>query len=411
MVLLGAVGNLQVRENMKRIYLDHAATTPMRHEVVEAMLPFLRERFGNPSTLYSYGQEAKKAIDGAREKVAQVMNANSSEIVFTSGGTESDNFAISGVAWANQKRGNHIITSSIEHHAVLNICKFLERRGFEVTYLPVDNHGLVSPDDVKKAVRKDTILISIMHANNEIGTIEPVEEIGKIAKEEGIYFHTDGVQTFGHIPIDVNMLNVDLLSASAHKLYGPKGVGCLYIRKGVRIVPFLYGGAQENKRRASTENVAGIVGFGKAAELAIKEMEEEGNRLIPLRDRLIKEILEKISFTRLNGHPTKRLPGNVNVCIEFVEGESMILQLDINGICASSGSACTSSIIEPSHVLLAIGIPPAVAQGSLRFTLGRDNTTEDIDYLLEILPTVVERLRAMSPLYQKNALIPIDQNS
>jgi len=410
-VLLGAVGNLQVRENMKRIYLDHAATTPMRHEVVEAMLPFLRERFGNPSTLYSYGQEAKKAIDGAREKVAQVMNANSSEIVFTSGGTESDNFAISGVAWANQKRGNHIITSSIEHHAVLNICKFLERRGFEVTYLPVDNHGLVSPDDVKKAVRKDTILISIMHANNEIGTIEPVEEIGKIAKEEGIYFHTDGVQTFGHIPIDVNMLNVDLLSASAHKLYGPKGVGCLYIRKGVRIVPFLYGGAQENKRRASTENVAGIVGFGKAAELAIKEMEEEGNRLIPLRDRLIKEILEKISFTRLNGHPTKRLPGNVNVCIEFVEGESMILQLDINGICASSGSACTSSIIEPSHVLLAIGIPPAVAQGSLRFTLGRDNTNEDIDYLLEILPTVVERLRAMSPLYQKNALIPIDQDS
>lgn len=386
---------------MKKIYMDHAATTPMRHEVVEAMLPFLRERFGNPSTLYSYGQEAKKAIDGAREKVAQVMNANSSEIVFTSGGTESDNFAISGVAWANQKRGNHIITSSIEHHAVLNICKFLERRGFEVTYLPVDNHGLVSPDDVKKAVRKDTILISIMHANNEIGTIEPVEEIGKIAKEEGIYFHTDGVQTFGHIPIDVNMLNVDLLSASAHKLYGPKGVGCLYIRKGVKIVPFLYGGAQENKRRASTENVAGIVGFGKAAELAIKEMEEEGNRLIPLRDRLIKEILEKISFTRLNGHPTKRLPGNVNVCIEFVEGESMILQLDINGICASSGSACTSSIIEPSHVLLAVGISPAVAQGSLRFTLGRDNTNEDIDYLLEILPTVVERLRAMSPLYQK----------
>jgi cysteine desulfurase len=240
-----------------------------------------------------------------------------------------------------------------------------------------------------------------MHANNEIGTIEPVEEIGKIAKEEGIYFHTDSVQTFGHIPIDVNMLNVDLLSASAHKLYGPKGVGCLYIRKGVKIVPFLYGGAQENKRRASTENVAGIVGFGKAAELAIKEMEEEGNRLILLRDRLIKEILEKISFTRLNGHTTKRLPGNVNICVEFVEGESMILQLDINGICASSGSACTSNVIEPSHVLLAIGIPPAVAQGSLRFTLGRDNTNKDIDYLLEILPAVVERLRAMSPLYQR----------
>ena len=381
--------------------MDNAATTPMRHEAVEAMLPFLKERFGNPSTLYSYGQEAKKAIDGAREKIAQVMNANSSEIVFTSGGTESDNFAILGVAWANQKRGNHIITSSIEHHAVLNICKFLEKRGFEVTYLPVDNHGLISPDDVKKAIRKETILISIMHANNEIGIIEPVEEIGKIAKEDGIYFHTDSVQTFGHIPIDVNMLNVDLLSASAHKLYGPKGVGCLYIRKGVKIVPFLYGGAQENKRRASTENVAGIVGFGKAAELAIKEMEEEGNRLILLRDRLIKEILEKISFTRLNGHTTKRLPGNVNICVEFVEGESMILQLDINGICASSGSACTSNVIEPSHVLLAIGIPPAVAQGSLRFTLGRDNTNKDIDYLLEILPAVVERLRAMSPLYQR----------
>lgn len=387
---------------MKRIYLDHAATTPMRYEVLEAMLPYFREKFGNASTLYFYGQEAKGAINAARAKVASVINAASSEIVFTSGGTESDNFAISGVAWANQKRGNHIITSSIEHHAVLNICKFLEKRGFEVTYLPVDSQGLVSPEDVKRSIRKETILISIMHANNEVGTIEPIEEIGEIAKERGVYFHTDSVQTFGHIPIDVAKLNVDLLSASAHKLYGPKGVGALYIRNGVKIVPFLYGGDQENKRRASTENVAGIVGFGKAAQLALNEMEDEIKRLIPLRDRLIKEILEKINYTRLNGHPTKRLPGNVNISVEFVEGESMLLQLDIKGFCASSGSACTSSILEPSHVLTAMGIPAEVAHGSLRLTLGRDNTTEDIDYFLEVLPGIVERLRAMSPLsFQK----------
>jgi len=373
----------------------------MRPDVVEAMLPYMKEKFGNASTLYFYGQEAKDAINNAREKVASVINADPSEIVFTSGGTESDNFAISGVAWANQKKGNHIITTSIEHHAVLNICKFLEKRGFEVTYLPVDNQGLVSPKDVKRAIRKETILVSIMHANNEVGTIEPIEEIGEIAKEKGIYFHTDSVQTFGHIPIDVTKLNVDLLSASAHKLYGPKGIGALYIRKGVKIVPFLYGGDQENKRRASTENVAGIVGFGKAAELARDGMDEEMERLIPLRDRLLKGILEKIKYTRLNGHPTKRLPGNVNISVEFVEGESMLLQLDMKGICASSGSACTSSILEPSHVLTAMGIPPEVAHGSLRFTLGRDNTSEDVDYLLEVLPGIIERLRAMSPFSQE----------
>lgn len=389
---------------MKRIYLDHAATTPMRSEVVEAMWPYFREKFGNASTLYFNGQEAKGAIDTAREKVASVINATPSEIVFTSGGTESDNFAISGVAWANQKRGNHIITTSIEHHAILNICKFLEKRGFEVTYLPVDGQGFVDPADVRNAIRKNTILISIMHANNEVGTIEPIEEIGTIAKEKGVYFHTDGVQTFGHLPIDITRLHVDLLSASAHKLYGPKGVGALYIRNGVKIVPFLYGGDQENKRRASTENVAGIVGFGKAAELALNEMEEEIKRLILLRDKLIKEILEKIKYTRLNGHPTKRLPGNVNISVEFVEGESMLLQLDMKGICASSGSACTSSILEPSHVLTAMGIPAEVAHGSLRLTLGRDNTTEDINYFLEVLPVIVERLRAMSPLSLKKRL-------
>lgn len=390
---------------MKRIYLDHAATTPMRPEVIEEMLPYFRERFGNASTLYSYGQEAKDAMNAAREKVASLINAKPSEIVFTSGGTESDNFAISGIAWANQKKGNHIITSSIEHHAVLNICKYLEERGFEVTYLPVDNHGLVTPEDVKKAIGKETILISIMHANNEVGTIEPIEEIGEIAREEGIYFHTDAVQTFGHIPLDVTKLNVDLLSASAHKLYGPKGVGALYIRKGVRIVPFLYGGDQEEKRRASTENVAGIVGFGKAAELAMNEMDEEIKHLIPLRDRLIKEILEKIKYTRLNGHPVQRLPGNVNISVEFIEGESMLLQLDMYGVCASSGSACTSSILEPSHVLTAMGIPPEIAHGSLRLTLGKDNTIEDIDYILEVLPSIVERLRAMSVLYHQEKKI------
>lgn len=387
---------------MRRIYLDHAATTPVHPEVVKATLPYFTERFGNASTLYSYGQEAKEAMEEARSKIAELIGAKSTkEIVFTSGGTESDNFAICGIAWANQNKGHHIITTSIEHHAVLNTCKFMEKRGFRVTYLPVDEYGLVDPEDVKKAITDNTILISIMHANNEVGTVEPIAEIGKIAKEKEVYFHTDAVQSLGHIPINVDELNVDLLSASAHKLYGPKGVGMLYIRKGTKIVPFLYGGEQENRRRASTENVAGIVGFGKACELAAQHMEEESIRLASLRDELIRGLLEKIELTRLNGHRTKRLPGNVNVSIKYIEGESMLLKLDGKGVCASSGSACTSSILEPSHVLTAMGIPPDVAHSSLRFTLGRENTDKDVEYVLEVLPNIVKGLRLMSPLYQE----------
>ncbi len=387
---------------MKRIYLDHAATTPVHPKAVKAMSPFFTERFGNASTLYSYGHEAKEAMENARSKIAAFIGAKSSqEIIFTSGGTESDNFAICGIAWANKNKGNHIITTSIEHHAVLNTCKFIEKREFKVTYLPVDEYGLVDPEDVKKAITDKTILISIMQANNEVGTIEPLAEIGKIAREKEIYFHTDAVQSFGHIPINVDELNVDLLSASAHKLYGPKGVGMLYIRKGIKIVPFLYGGEQENRRRASTENVAGIIGFGKACELAAQHTEEESIHLASLRDKLIRGLLGKIEFTRLNGHPTKRLPGNVNVSIKYVEGESMLLKLDGKGICASSGSACTSSILEPSHVLTAMGIPPDVAHSSLRFTLGRENTEYDVNYVLEVLPDIIKELRLISPLYRE----------
>ena len=387
---------------MKRIYLDHAATTPVHPKAVKAMSPFFTERFGNASTLYSYGHEAKEAMENARSKIAAFIGAKSSqEIIFTSGGTESDNFAICGIAWANKNKGNHIITTSIEHHAVLNTCKFIEKRGFRVTYLPVDEYGLVDPEDVKKAITDKTILISIMQANNEVGTIEPLAEIGKIAREKEIYFHTDAVQSFGHIPINVDELNVDLLSASAHKLYGPKGVGMLYIRKGIKIVPFLYGGEQENRRRASTENVAGIIGFGKACELAAQHMEEESIHLASLRDKLIRGLLGKIEFTRLNGHPTKRLAGNVNVSIKYVEGESMLLKLDGKGICASSGSACTSSILEPSHVLTAMGIPPDIAHSSLRFTVGRENTEYDVNYVLEVLPDIIKELRLISPLYRE----------
>ena len=388
---------------MKRIYLDHAATTPVHAKVAKVMAPYFSRDFGNPSTLYSYGREAKGALEEARAKVARLIGAKQpEEIVFTSGGTEADNFALCGIAWANQEKGNHIITTSIEHHAVINICKFLEKRGFKVTYLPVDKDGLVDPLEVKKAITGRTILVSVMHANNEIGTVEPIEEIGKIAREKGIYFHTDAVQTLGHLPIDVDKLKVDLLAMSAHKLYGPKGVGALYIRRGTKIVPFLYGGEQENKRRASTENVPGIVGFGEACSLAEKDMAEEEKRLTYLRDKLIEDILKRIKNSRLNGHPTKRLPGNVNVSVEGVEGESMLLSLDLAGVCASSGSACTSSILEPSHVLTAIGISPEIAHSSLRFTLGKDNNEEDINYVLKVLPEIVERLRSMSPIYQKD---------
>ncbi len=389
---------------MRRIYLDHAATTPVAPEVAKAMAPYFSKDFGNPSTLYSYGREAKVALEEARAKVARLIGTKEpEEIVFTSGGTEADNFALCGIAWANQEKGKHIITTSIEHHAVINVCKFLEKRRFEVTYLPVDEYGLVNPIEVKKAITDRTILVSVMHGNNEIGTIEPLEEIGEIVKEKGVYFHTDAVQTAGHLPIDVDKLKVDLLAMSAHKLYGPKGVGALYIRRGTKIVPFLYGGEQENKRRASTENVAGIVGFGEACSLAQKDMANEEERLTYLRDKLIEGILNRIKDSRLNGHPKKRLPGNVNVSVEGVEGESMLLNLDLAGICASSGSACTSSILEPSHVLTAIGISPEVAHSSLRFTLGMENNEQDIDYVLKVLPEIVERLRSMSPIYRKKA--------
>jgi cysteine desulfurase len=383
---------------MKRIYLDYAATTPTHPDVVKAMLPYFTEAFGNPSSIHSYGQEAKGAIEEARVKVASLISARGEEIVFTSGGTGADNFAIKGVAFANESRGNHIITSSVEHHAVIETCKFLERRGFRVTYLPVDGYGLVDLDDVRKAITDKTILISVMRANNEMGTIEPIAEIDKIAKEAGVYFHTDAVQAVGHIPVDVNELGVDLLSMSAHKLYGPKGVGALYIRKGTKLTPFMHGGEQERRRRASTENVPGIVGFGKAAELARQEMSEEAERLTCLRDRLIKGLLEQIDHTRLNGHPIMRLPNNVNVSVDFVEGESMLLNLDLEGICASTGSACSSSSLEPSHMLLAIGLSHEQAHGSLRFSLGKWTTEEEIERVLDVLPSVVAKLRAMSPL-------------
>ena len=383
---------------MKQVYLDYAATTPTDPEVAKAMLPYFTEAFGNPSSIYSYGQEAKGAIEEARAKVATLIGARDEEIIFTGGGTEADNFALKGVASANESRGNHIITSSIEHHAVLEPCKFLGKRGFEVTYLPVDEYGLVEPDDVKKAITNKTILISVMHASNEVGTIEPIAEIGRIAKEAGVYFHTDAVQAVGHIPVDVNELGVDLLTMSAHKLYGPKGAGALYIRKGVKLTSLLHGGEQEEGRRASTENVPGIVGFGTAVELTQQAMDQEAPRLTRLRDQLIRNLLERIDHSRLNGHPSKRLPNNVNISIDYVEGESIVLNLDLEGICASTGSACSSASLEPSYVILAMGLPHEQAHGSLRLTLGKWTTEEDMNRVLEILPRVVAKLRAMSPL-------------
>jgi cysteine desulfurase len=386
---------------MKPIYLDYAATTPVDPAVVQAMIPYFHDAFGNPSAIYSYGQEAKSAIEKARSSVASLIGARDEEIVFTSGGTEADNFALKGVAFANQKKGNHIITSSIEHHAVLESCKFLAKMGFKITYLPVDHFGLVNPDAVKKAITDKTILISIMHANNEIGTIQPIAEISKIAREADVYLHTDAVQTAGHIPTDVNELGVDLLSMSAHKLYGPKGVGALYIRKGTKLMTFMHGGGQERGRRASTENVPGIVGFGKAAELVQPELNKEMERVAGLRDKLIAGILKQVDHIHLNGHPVKRLPNNVNISVEFVEGESMCLNMDMAGICASTGSACSSASLEASHVLLAMGLDPVQAHGSLRFTLGKWTTNEEIDKVLEILPRIVTKLRAMSPLVKK----------
>ena len=385
---------------MKKVYLDYAATTPVDPQVLEAMEPYFFEKFGNASSLHAYGQEAKKGLEDSRQILADFLGAKPEEIVFTSGGTEADNFALLGTAYALEKKGNHIITSVIEHHAISEPAKFLEKKGFKVTYLGVDKDGRVSCDDLKKAITDKTILVSIMHANNEIGTIQPIAQLAQIAKESGIYFHTDAVQTFGHIPVNVNELNVDLLSLSAHKFYGPKGVGALYIRKGTRLETFMRGGDQERGRRASTHNVAGIVGCARAIQLCQEKLEYEIKFQSALRDKLIKEIPLRIPEVRLNGHAVYRLPNNVNFSIKYIEGESMLLSLDMLGIAVSTGSACTSSSLEPSHVLLAIGLDHATAHGSLRITLGRFSKESDIDFLLEKLPAVVEKLRAMSPLYE-----------
>lgn len=386
---------------MKRIYLDYAATAPCDPEVSKAMEPYLFERFGNPSSIHSFGQEAKKGLEDARAALASFIGARPEEIIFTSGGTESNNTVIYGVAEALASKGNHIITSKIEHHAISEPCKFLEKKGFKITYVDVDKDGLVSPEEIKKAITDKTILVSIMHANNEIGAIQPIAEIGKVVREKGIYFHTDAVQTVGHISVNVNDLNVDLLSLSGHKFYAPKGVGALYIRKGTRMEPYLRGGDQERGRRASTQNVSGIVGLGKAIELCQSKMAEEAKFQIKLRDKLIKEIPKRIPDVRLNGHPTLRLPNNVNFSIKYIEGESILLNLDMLGIAASTGSACTSTSLEPSHVLLAIGLAHEIAHGSLRVSIGRWTKEEEVDYFLENLPKIVAKLRAMSPLYDQ----------
>lgn len=380
------------------IYLDHGSSTPTDPRVVDAMIPYFNKFYSNPSSVYKFAKESNEAKENAREKVAKLLSANPEEIVFTGGGTEADNFAIKGVAFANSKRGNHIITSKIEHHAVLNTCKWLESQGFKVTYVGVDKYGVVDLNELKDAITDRTILITIMHANNEVGTIEPIQEIAEIAKQKDIYLHTDAIQTVGKMSVDVNELGVNLLSLSGHKFYGPKGVGALFIRKGVKIDSLLHGGYHERNKRAGTENIPGIVGLGRTCEIAMEEAEEEENRIKTLRDRLEKGITEKIDDIIINGHPERRLKGTLNLCVKYIEGESMLLQLDYNGIAASSGSACTSDSLEPSHVLTAMGIPPEVAHGSLRFTLGRENTSEDIDRVLEVLPSIVKRLREMSPL-------------
>lgn len=387
---------------MRRVYLDHSATTPVDPEVAKLMMTYYTEKFGNPSSVHSFGREAKEALEIAREQVAKLLGAQASEITFTSGGTEADNLAILGTAQAGRNKGKHIITSAVEHHAVLETCEYLEKNGFELTIIPVDEEGRLSAQDVEKAIRPDTILITIMHANNEVGTIQPIAEIGKIAREKGITFHVDAVQSFGKLPIDVKAMNVDLMTVSSHKIYGPKGVGALYIRKGVRIVPLVHGGGQEKKRRSGTENTPGIIGFGKACEIAGERMEQEAQREGKLRDKLLKGILERIDYVKVNGPiGENRLPGNLNVSIQFIEGEALLLSLDMLGIAASSGSACTSGSLDPSHVLLAMGMPHEIAHGSLRLSFGRQNTEEDVDYVLEQLPKIVNRLRMMSPLYDQ----------
>ena len=383
-----------------RIYLDNAATTRTSQEVVDAMLPYFTESYGNPSSIYELGQRSKEAITKAREEIAQVIGAKTEEIYFTAGGSEADNWAIKAAYEAYKNKGNHIITTKIEHHAVLHTCQYLEKQGAKVTYLDVDENGLIDLEQLQKAITPETILITIMFANNEIGTIEPVKEIGMIAKEHGILFHTDAVQAFGQVPIHVDEMNIDMLSSSAHKINGPKGIGCLYIRKGVKIRSFIHGGAQERKRRAGTENVPGIVGYGVAARMAAETMEVRTKKEQELRDYFIRRVLEEVPYTRLNGDPKKRLPNNANFSFRFIEGESLLIMLDMKGIAGSSGSACTSGSLDPSHVLLAIGLPHEIAHGSLRLTLGADTTKEDLDYTLDQIKEIVAKLRNLSPLYE-----------
>ena len=384
----------------KLIYLDNAATTKTSEEVVAAMLPYFTEYYGNPSSVYEFASESKKAVSNARRTIAETLGAQENEIYFTSGGSEADNWALKATAEAYQSKGKHIITTKIEHHAILHTAEYLEKRGFEITYIGVDENGVVKVDELEKAIRPDTILISVMFANNEIGTIQPIKEIGEIAKKHGVLFHTDAVQAYGQLPINVDELHIDMLSSSGHKLNGPKGIGFLYIRKGVKIRSFVHGGAQERKRRAGTENVPGIVGYGKAAEIAAKTMKERTAKEIELRDHLIDRVLAEVPYTRLNGHRTNRLPNNANFSFQFVEGESLLILLDNNGICASSGSACTSGSLDPSHVLLAIGLPHEIAHGSLRLTLSAETTMEDIDFVVDCIKQIIERLRSMSPLYE-----------
>lgn len=384
---------------MRRVYLDHAATTPVHPEVVEVMRHYMLQDWGNPSSIHSFGREARAGVDEARAKVAALIGADPEEIVFTGGGTEADNMAIKGTAWELRSKGDHIITSAVEHHAVLHTVEWLEKQGFRATYLPVDEYGMVDPGDVERAITSSTILVSIMAANNEVGTVQPVAEIARICREKGVRFHTDAVQAVGQLPIDVHALGVDLLSLSAHKIYGPKGVGALYVRRGVRLTPLLHGGAHERKRRAGTEGVPGIVGLGRAAELARLEFDQRVEHYRRVRDLLWERIRERVPEVRLNGHPTERLPNNLNLSVLYVEGESMLLNLDMKGIAASSGSACTSGSLEPSHVLLAMGIPHEVAHGSLRMTVGVSTTEEDTAYVAESLGEIVDRLRAMSPLW------------
>ncbi len=386
---------------MKNIYFDNAATAKLDDEVLKEMLPYLKDNYGNPSSIYKLGREARKAIEDSREKIAKVLNCKANEIYFTAGGSESDNTAIKGIAKANKKRGNHIITSKIEHPAVLETCKQLEKEGFEITYISVDEKGIVDLEELKKSIKPTTILITIMFANNEIGTIQPIEKIGKIAKGNNIYFHTDSVQAVGSIKIDVQKLNIDSLSLSGHKFYGPKGVGALYVKTGVPFEKFISGGHQERNKRAGTENVAGIVGIGKAIELAYENLDEYNKKIKELRDYYVKQVEEKIPYIKINGDMEKRLPGNSNISFRFIEGEGLLLNLDLKGICASSGSACTSGSLDPSHVLLAIGLPHEIAHGSLRVSIGKYNTKEEIDYLIENLMEIVTRLREMSPLWEK----------